>query len=733
MFIVAFLAWFFNSSIEDPHLPRTELWSMIIDEVLGLSETTGDAVNVSSESGLKYLPQRLPLFSTAALILILSLIHGDAVCLLALRRLSLYRTEHVVIRLGAGLGILATVTLCCGLAGQLNKTAICLAAIISVAVAAVQRWNLKSESSQPLISSTAQKHVSRAVATFALLIIVPFAIYLLLGSVSPPTDFDVREYHLQGPKEWFQAGQITFLRHNVYTSFPFLTEMLSLTGMVFAEDWWSGALVGQIVLSCFQLLSALTIFSIARRLISTDVAWLATLIYVTTPWTLRISLIAYAEGALTFYLIASVMTAFLIRDLPRHVFGTTFVCGALAGCAMATKYTGLISVILPTAFLLAAQLRKRASDGATKGDPGQIDHRRWRSLLRPAVAFGLGIGLMIAPWLLKNLIETGNPVYPLAYGVFGGSEWTPEMNARWKPAHAAAEHDLLRIPEHIFGAAVYNKWTSGLLFALAVPTVLLWRRSNAIPPIMCLLIWGFATWWGFTHRIDRFWIPLIPLLSLAAGSAWLISGSKSWKIFLLTVIAAVTLFNVRFCGTALVGFHVGLMDLEVARQTTIRADIRLLNDTLPREAKVLMVGEAEVFDAAFPVAYNTVFDSCLFEEWTTLPEDNELPARERRMLPPAVIRQRLGDEGITHVLINWGAVLRYRMTYGYSEYVAPGRFRQLADDGVLNSHKILLQQPWDKLSGGEQAMVKSWPGSESIVTDGTAFSVVELYRVAPTD
>ena len=115
---------------------------MIIDEVLGLSETTGDAVNVSSESGLKYLPQRLPLFSTAALILILSLIHGDAVCLLALRRLSLYRTEHVVIRLGAGLGILATVTLCCGLAGQLNKTAICLAAIISVAVAAVQRWNL---------------------------------------------------------------------------------------------------------------------------------------------------------------------------------------------------------------------------------------------------------------------------------------------------------------------------------------------------------------------------------------------------------------------------------------------------------------------------------------------------------------------------------------------------------------------------------------------------------------
>jgi Zn-dependent protease with chaperone function len=158
-------------------------------------------------------------------------------------------------------------------------------------------------------------------ATVTLLIVVPFAIYLLLGAVSPPTDFDVREYHLQGPKEWFQAGRITFLRHNVYTSFPFLTEMLSLTGMVLAEDWWSGALVGQIVLACFQLLSALAVFSIARRWISADVAWLATLIYLTTPWTLRISLIAYAEGALTFYLIASVMTALLIRDLPRQCVG----------------------------------------------------------------------------------------------------------------------------------------------------------------------------------------------------------------------------------------------------------------------------------------------------------------------------------------------------------------------------------------------------------------------------
>ena len=724
MWICGFLLFFFKSSIEDPNLPRTELWSMMVDEALGLSEATPESSHVMPQSGLKYLPQRLPLFGTAGLILVLAAIHGDAVYLVTLRRHRLDWTEQVVIRFGAGLGILSTVTLICGLAGQLNKTTICMPAMASLLVAVFLRWQSRGEVSKWLTPPTTEKRTSRIVVALSLLFIVPFVVYLLAGAVSPPTDFDVREYHLQGPKEWFQAGQITFLRHNVYTSFPFLTEMLSLTGMVFVQDWWRGALVGKIVLASFQLLSALGVFSIARRWISIDVAWLATLIYLTTPWTLRISLIAYAEGGLTFYLIAATMMALLIRETPQRVFGAAMLCGVLAGCSMATKYTGLISVILPTAVLIAARLWT-PRDMVTSSE---INDRR--SLLRIAAAFSLGASMMILPWLFKNLVETGNPVYPLAYGVFGGSEWTPEMNARWKPAHAASEHDLLRIQEHIIGAAVYNKWTSGLLFALAIPSILLFRRNRTLRVILCLLVWGFATWWGFTHRIDRFWIPLIPLLSLAAGTAWLISASKVWKTFLLTVIVAVTLFNVRFCGTALVGFHVGLTDLDVARQTTIRSDIRFLNDTLPKGAKVLMVGEAEVFDATFPLVYNTVFDECLFEEWTTLPEDNGRPVKDRRMLPPVVIRQRLRDEGITHILVNWGAVLRYRMTYGYTEYVAPSRFKQLTDDGVLISRKSLLQQPWGKLSVGEQAMVKSWPGFELLLPDGATFSVVDLYELA---
>ena len=72
----------------------------------------------------------------------------------------------------------------------------------------------------------------------------PFVVVLLLASMLPSIDFDVLEYHLQGPKEYFQAGKIAFLPHNVYTNMPFNVEMLHLLAMEVMGDWWWGGWPG---------------------------------------------------------------------------------------------------------------------------------------------------------------------------------------------------------------------------------------------------------------------------------------------------------------------------------------------------------------------------------------------------------------------------------------------------------------------------------------------------------
>ncbi len=444
-----------------------------------------------------------------------------------------------------------------------------------------------------------------------LFVIVPFALYLVDGSLSPPTDFDVREYHLQGPKEWFQKGEITFLRHNVYTSFPFLTEMLSLGGMIVCNDWWQGALVGQCVLACFQLLSTLAVFAVGRRWMNESIAWLAALLYLTTPWTLRISLIAYAEGALTFYVIASAMMLLILLNGTRRERSLAFVIGLLAGSAMACKYTGLVSVVVPSFVLLVVAFWQNPNEPS-------------RRLLHAGAVFAVGVVIMIGPWLLRNLCDTGNPVYPLGYSVFGGIDWNAELNERWRAAHGPTEHNLSMIlTKHFPDVTFDNTWTSGILFALAIPSIVLWRRDRRVLMLGLLSLWGFATWWALTHRIDRFWIPVIPLLSILAASLWQLSSSKVWRSFLLIAVGLSTAANIQFCGLALVGYHAGLSDLTVARDTVVRADVRFLNESMPKDAKVLMVGDAEVFDCTFPLIYNTVFDDSFFEDWTS---DRPTPA-----------------------------------------------------------------------------------------------------------
>jgi hypothetical protein len=551
--MVFFLYWWFREPLQAPELKRSDLWLMMTDTILGVDDSNSDADASLPESGLQFFPQRLRLLCWAFVILCLACCHGLAIVRGLRLGLRLYRTERIALIGGIGLAVQSMITLVAGLAGQLNPIAICLPSVVSLLVA----WRVGS--SEPSVvenrlSTAVPARPSGLLIAAVLMVIVPFAIYLLLGSLSPPTDFDVREYHLQGPKEWFQQGRISYLRHNVYTSFPFLREMLPLTAMVLVGDWWEGALAGQAVLACFQSLTACVVFAICTRWLSASAAWLATLIYLTTPWTLRISLIAYAEGALTFYLISSAMVAFWLIEQSGQGHRLSFLAGMLGGCAMASKYTGLVSVIIPTALIICWALLRRSVKDQSGADRVISRRDRLRSLILPLGYFATGVSVMIAPWLLRNLHDTGNPVYPLGYSIFGGSEWSSEMNARWIPAHSSREHSLALLPRHFMDVAVYNMWTSSLLFALSVPAMLLVRRVRVVRTSFFLIVWGFATWWALTQRIDRFWIPLIPLLSITAACTWLLHSSRLWRGFLCVLITAGTSYNVYFCTLALVGF-----------------------------------------------------------------------------------------------------------------------------------------------------------------------------------
>lgn len=710
VWILGFSIWFYasdlpnNSPSPDQKLHRSDIWRLVFVETFPLLNPL-DYSQPKSDAGWKHLSQRLPFLQAAAPLFLSALLFGCGVIQCCRFQMSLLFSERLLISFGVGISLQSLWILAGGWFGLLSWWVIVVPGGLGLLLI-LTTARKRSDIARSPVSTIS---VSLKLRLLSGLLVAPFVLHLLLGSMTPSTDFDVREYHLQGPREWFQQGAITNLDHNVYTSFPFLSEMLSLGTMVLANDVWTGAIAGKLILATFPLFSALCAYSIATRHFGQGCGLLAACVTLSTPWVTRIGIIAYAEGSMMFFVTLSAMVALLAigSSSTSDRWRLTGLAGIACGSAMAAKYTGLVTAVLPVGgYLLWMTVRQDKSE-----------------TFRLAGVFIVGITIAVGPWLLKNFVTQKNPVYPLAYSIFGAKDWDLDLDQRWQKAHQPNEHELSRIPTHLNDFAVRNDWQNGLLFAFAVPSLLLIRRQRSLLPILSFVTWLIVTWWALTHRIDRFWVPMIPLAAVAGGSLWRLSENPIWHRSLLALLCVSCTYNFAFVRSPLIGFHGGLTEIGELKQQPIRRDIAELNRRMSKTSKVLMVGEAEVFDCEFPLLYNTVFDDSLFQQLTCV-DGNQ----DEQLADASIIRQRLTDAGVTHIFVNWSEILRYRdpASYGYSDYVTPKKFQTLVSTGLLKEPEILSQRLIESLNQVQADEIRSWPGitiAEGIWNDRLLYEV----------
>jgi hypothetical protein len=323
---------------------------------------------------------------------------------------------------------------------------------------------------------------------------------------------------------------------------------------------------------------------------------------------------------------------------------------------MACKYPALISAVIPYGFLAL------------------VDAFR-RRFARAVLAFTLGCAAVMTPWLAKNVVDTGNPVYPLAYRVFGGSHWDAEMDRKWSNAHGPRPISDSLLWSSVVDVAGRSDWQSALYVALA-PMAFLRPGSRKFAAVLASYVaYLFATWWLLTHRLDRFWLPLLPALAVLAGLGADFTRRPSWSILLGCLMTLVILTNLAYVTTALTGLNEWTEDLLVLRKTVpamLNAPLSRLDADLPPGAKVLLVGQAAVFHMNHPVVYNTVFDDETFETIAKRRSPDEVGVALRRL-------------GVTHVYVDWHEIDRYRSpgNYGFTDFVTRVEFDRLVNAGVL--------------------------------------------------
>lgn len=631
------------------------------------------------------------------------------------------RLERISWAALVGLALLSTVTLLVGLAGGLHSRGPLAAAIVVLTAllygsAKLVRRRETAGEEQPETHAPSLLEVpplrglfERAAAVVMIALVVWSAAATMLGAWVPASEFDVLEYHLQAPKEFFQLGSIRFLPHNVYANMPLGTEMHTLAMMTLVgqtDPWWAG-LIGKSITAALSLIGAALLGGYLARKFGSLCGWWAAGLWLATPGIAHVAMLGLIDGALATYVLATVLCVMQatqswragIQSDRSAVLGWWGLAGVMAGAAAAAKYPGLIFAVAPACAALALRV-------GTGWYPGQGKKLRAESPLPlrqrwlASILFTLGLVVTCAPWYAKNWVQAGNPVYPLAANIFGGETLTASKIEQWQRAHrvptaAPAEASvaerviaILRVAAKDAGRLLLSSpYVQPAIVCGLGAAVCFWlrRRTDRGGNLGIWLgwsLWIVGVWWLATHRIDRFWLPVTGLWAAmsAIGLCWIRGSVTPWLAHAIVISGLI--YGALFNSSSLVSdnrFFVSLAALrdDVSTEEQIGrvpAALAWINQNLSAsDSRLLLVGEARVFEYQVPVLYSTCFDV----------NPGEVMLRGKS---PTEQSAALRERGITHIMIHWGEIARYRSpgNYGFSDWPQPADVEQMIADGVLS-------------------------------------------------
>ena len=486
-----------------------------------------------------------------------------------------------------GIGVFSLLILGLGLGGWLNRGL----AIVLIGLG-VALWLVRFAGDVPVGSfSPAVKLRERVEWTSWLwLIVVPFFAIGVLGALMPPGDlwpgephyYDVLEYHLQVPREWYQTGRIIPLHHNVFSYFPFNVEMHYLLAMHLHGGPWAGMYLAQLMHVAMIALSVVAVAEFVGRK-----GIVGVLIAASTPWLTLLAPVAYNEGGLLLFGTLAIGWAYRAIESAEHRIRFMLLAGVMAGFACGVKLTAvpMLLAAIPIGFIIASLMRRE------------------RKFIKPVCAFVLTGLVVFSPWLIRNFVWTHNPVFPEAMSVLGRAHFTPEQVDRWRLAYVPPSGERsLEARLHASWKQIFADWRYGFVLIPAGLFVIVrgakWRETAFAASL--LLLW-LCFWLFFTHLQSRFFVLAIPVLAM-----------------LVARIETPILRWAALCGM-LFQAATGLLNLH--SEIGNRLEYCLPMDTYPTPsdaAKAIdaghdlcLIGEAKAFAYEMPMSrlhYRTVFD-----------------------------------------------------------------------------------------------------------------------------
>lgn len=466
----------------------------------------------------------------------------------------------------------------------------------------------------------------------------------LIVALAPPLKFDALVYHLALPRQYIAAGRLIYVPGNMYWGWPQSAEMLYTWAILLAGDE-AAAILGWV----FGGLAVVGLLGVAAETLDRRLAWVSAALLLSGRSLAAALAWSYIDWLVM--LIALAWLAILSRWRPP-VWRLLALAGLLAGMAFGVKYTAGLLAAIGALFIVWLAGRER---------------RPPTQMARDGLVYALGAALPALPWLLKNWLATGNPVYPLLFPAGAMSDLRLAAYQSGAPFGGWADLFLLPFRATYLGSEAnpgYGAAIGPLLFGLAGAGLLLWRQlDEPRRAALRLPAWtagaGVLAWMvlgRFSSYLlqARIYYVIFPALALIAGAGLEVlqrvhvPGVRLGRLA-AALVAVVLGFNLLELGVSTIqthalGYGVGddrpeeYLDHNLGWYAPAMRAVR----ALPPGSRTLLLWEARPFYC---------LPACDPDEIV----DRWLQARyDRRGAPPhsnAEIIDRWRQAGYTHILI----------------------------------------------------------------------------------
>ena len=344
------------------------------------------------------------------------------------------------------------------------------------------------------------------------------AILTLVTALAPPVKFDALVYHLSLGQIFSEAGRIIYTPANMFWGMPLLGEMIYLLAQLSA-GLSSAVFVGWLT----GVICLVGIFGYTKEKFGTGPGWVSIACFI-AGFTVATSI---GWGYVDWFAMLFGIAFIIAMDLWNQSGSWKFIvlAGIFTGFALGAKYTAGVLLVSGAAIILLMNPKKVIS-----------------SKLRDLLLYILVAGAVFTPWFVKNLVATGNPLYPFLVPSGAMDQFRLDFykgNEPWGNWREIFFLPILAVIKGVEGAPGYNASIGPLILGLGFTSWIGWRsrssnQKNAMLLSGIVIITGLSVWIiasRFSEYLiqSRLYFAMFPAAAILAGAGYQAFENWKWK------------------------------------------------------------------------------------------------------------------------------------------------------------------------------------------------------------